>query len=147
MRPRRILRIGILALTVAGCAATPPTAPDALPSDPGDAAPSGSGAQGSFVGVGHRASGTVRFSAKNGVARLDFSADFAVTPVPGPFVYVNTTNNANTGAPLRVSALRSNSGEQSYTFQIPAGVRYTFVLVWCDPFNVPVAEAAVPATP
>ena len=67
--------------------------------------------------------------------------------VPGPFVYVNTTNNATTGRPLRVAALKSNRGAQSYSFLVPAGVSYTWVLVWCDPFNVPVAEAAIPATP
>ncbi|MEO7294714.1 MAG: DM13 domain-containing protein, partial [Candidatus Limnocylindria bacterium] len=60
---------------------------------------------------------------------------------------VNTTNNANTGRPLRVAALRSNSGAQSYSFAVPPGVSYTWVLVWCDPFNVPVAEASIPATP
>lgn len=70
-----------------------------------------------------------------------------MSAVPGPFVYVNTTNNANTGSALRVAALRSNSGAQSFAFQIPAGATYAWVLVWCDPFNVPVAEARLPSTP
>jgi len=109
--------------------------------------PMGSGVTGRFVGVGHRGGGGVRFAVVNGVARLDFSDDFSVDAVPGPFVYVNTTNNANTGRPLRVAALKSNRGAQSYSFLVPAGVSYTWVLVWCDPFNVPVAEAAIPATP
>lgn len=132
-----------------GCnSATPPTAPDAVPVDPGvvmqPAAPVSVAAV-PFSGVGHKAGGSVRFSVANGVGRLDFSEDFSVDAVPGPFVYVNTTNNANTGRPLRVSALRSNRGAQSYSFQIPAGEKYTWVLVWCDPFNVAVAEASVPA--
>ena len=109
--------------------------------------PAAAGATGRFVGVGHRGSGSVRFTAAGGVGRLDFGDDFSVDVVPGPFVYVNTTNNANTGRPLRVSALRANSGAQSYSFQLPAGASYTWVLVWCDPFNVPVAEAAIAATP
>ena len=89
----------------------------------------------------------MNFTAQNGVGRLDFSADFAVSGVPGPFVYLNTTNNANTGKPLRVSALRSNTGAQTYSFQLPAGVTYTYVLIWCDPYNVPVAEAMIPPLP
>ena len=148
---RQIGRTSLLlaALAVAGCnSAVPPTAPDAMLVQPGAAQPpAGSGVAGRWVGVGHSAQGSVRFSAQNGVARLDFSDDFAVGAVPGPFVYVNTTNNANTGTPLRVAALRSNSGAQSYTFQLPAGARYTWVLIWCDPFNVPVGEAQIPATP
>lgn len=102
---------------------------------------------GTFVGVGHVGRGTVRFAAVNGVGQLDFSADFAVTPVPGPYVYLNTTANPNTGTPLRVAPLKSNTGAQTYLFQVPAGVRYTYVLVWCDPNNVPVAQATIPPTP
>ncbi len=68
-------------------------------------------------------------------------------PSPHGTVFVNTTNNANTGRPLRVAALKSNGGAQSYLFAVPPGVSYTWVLVWCDPFNVPVAEASIPATP
>lgn len=129
--------------------ATPPTAPDATPADPGVVMQPavGSGVTGQFVGVGHKGSGSVRFAVANGVGRLDFGDNFSVDAVPGPFVYVNTTNNANTGRPLRVSALRSNRGAQTYSFQIPAGESYTWILVWCDPFNVSVAQAAIPATP
>jgi hypothetical protein len=102
---------------------------------------------GVFAGVGHVGAGSVRFTVANGVGFLEFSSDFVVSGVPGPFVYVNTTNNANTGRPLRVSALKSVRGAQSYTFQLTAGVSYKWVLVWCDPFNVPVAEAEIPPTP
>jgi hypothetical protein len=144
-----IARVGTLLLgcLLWGCSATPPTAPDAVPTAPGTPPPAGSAVQGRFSGVGHRAEGGVRFTAENGRARLEFLSDFSVAEVPGPFVYLNTTNNANTGTPLRVSALRTNSGAQQYDFEVPAGVRYTWVLVWCDPFNTPVAEAAIPATP
>ncbi len=98
---------------------------------------------GRFRGVGHTGAGSVRFTTENGVGRLEFSDDFVVSGVPGPFVYVNTMNNANTGQPLRIAALKSNRGAQTYTFQLVAGVSYRWVLVWCDPFNVPVAEAEV----
>ncbi len=135
-------------LLIGGCgSATPPTAPDAMPVDPGAPPPTGAGSFGTFAGVGHRASGTVRFSAEGGVGRLEFSSDFTVEAVPGPFVYLNTSDNANTGQPLRVAALRNNQGSQSYSFQLPAGVSYTWVLIWCDPFNVPVAEAPITGSP
>ncbi len=137
-----------LSLVIAGCRnAVPPTAPNAMLVEPGPSSMAGSGVLGSFVGVGHTARGSVLFTVANGVGRLEFSADFSVSAVPGPFVYLNTTSNANTGRPLRVAALRSNSGAQSYVFQLPAGESYAFVLVWCDPYNVPVAEARLPAVP
>ena len=142
---------GLLSAAIAagGCSsATPPTAPNAMLVEQGTSQPpAGAGVTGRWVGVGHAVTGSVRISAQNGVARLDFSDDFSVSGVPGPFVYLNTTNNANTGRPLRVSALKSNAGAQSYTFQLPAGTAYTWVLIWCDPFNVPVAEAKIPPTP
>ncbi len=146
-RTNVVVKSALLLLTVACSGATPPMAPDANPVDPMVQLPTGSGVVGRFVGVGHQGSGTVRFTAENGVGHLEFSSDFVVSGVPGPFVYLNTTNNANTGRPLRIAALKSARGAQSYTFQLPVGLTYTWVLVWCDPFNVPVAEAPIPATP
>ncbi len=142
---RWIVAGALFALSCSG--ASPPSAPNALPADVSLPPPSGMGVVGQFRGVGHAGTGSVCFIAENGVGRLEFSSDFAVSGVPGPFVYVNTTNNANSGRPLRVAALKSNRGAQTYTFQLAAGVRYQWVLVWCDPFNVPVAEAQIPATP
>ncbi len=150
MRSFALVASCIAAGILNGCnSATPPTAPDASPADPGVVTQPlpASVAAVPFAGVGHRAGGSVRFSVANGVGRLEFSDDFSVDAVPGPFVYVNTTNNANTGRPIRIAALRSNRGAQSYAFQIPPGERYTWVLVWCDPFNAAVAEAAVLPTP
>ena len=148
MRLMHCSKLLVLAIIIGGCSnATPPTAPTATMVDPGTVAPTAGGATGNFVGVGHEGRGSVRFTVDNGAGRLDFSTDFAVGAVPGPFVYLNTTNNANTGRPLRVAALKSNNGAQTYAFQLPPGVSYTFVLVWCDPFNVAVAQAAIPSAP
>lgn len=146
---RHRIMLGTIATVVAACTSRiPPTAPDAMLVEQGTVSAPGTGVTGRMVGAGgHDAKGAVTFSVKDGVGRLDFSADFTITPGPGPFVYVNTTNNANTGKPLRVAALRSNTGAQSYSFQLPAGVSYTWVLVWCDPFNVALGEASIPATP
>ena len=139
----------VLSLGLCACksAITAPNAPNASPVDAGSPPPAGSGVLANFVGAGgYAGKGSVRFTAQNGVGRLEFSGDFSVSPLPGPFVYLNTTNNPNSGQPLRVSALRSNSGAQTYAFNLPSGVRYTFVLVWCDPFNRAIAEAAIPPT-
>jgi hypothetical protein len=135
-------------LTVAACSsAEPPTAPDAVPIDPGSGVPIGAGVTGRFARTGYAVTGTATLAIENGVARLDFSSDFTIASTPGPVVYLNTTNNPNTGRPLRVGALRSRTGAQQYSFQVPAGVRYAWVIIWCDPFNVGMAEAAIPVTP
>jgi len=147
---RRTILAGLVTVSTALAAcnsAVPPTAPDAMVVEPGMSRPAGNGVTGRWAGVGHAAQGSVRVTVESGVMRLDLSDDFSVSAVPGPFVYVNTTNNANTGRPLRVAALRSNAGAQSYAFQLPDDATYTWVLIWCDPFNVPVAEASIPPTP
>lgn len=138
----RVLAL-LASVPLIACGATPPTAPDAevLPV-PAAGVPTSAVRSGTFSGAGgHQARGTVRLSISDTVGVIEFSADFRVDAVPGPFVYVNTTANANTGQPLRVSALRSSDGAQMYAFRVAPGVNYTYVLVWCDPFNVGVGEA------
>ena len=141
-----LLAAALLSVTACG-SAMPPTAPDAMLVDVTTLPMAGAGVSGRWAGVGHAATGSVRVSVQGGVARVDFSSDFSVSPVPAPYVYLNTTNNPNSGRPLRVAVLASNSGAQSYAFQLPAGTAYTWVLVWCDRYNVAVAEAPIPATP
>jgi len=135
-------------LGLAACSsATPPTAPDAIPLDLAGPVPTGAGVTARFVPTRYAVSGTATLAIENGVARLDFSQDFTIASTPGPVVYLNTTNNPNSGQPLRVAPLRSRSGSQRYTFQVPAGVRYSWIIIWCDPFNVSMAEASIPPTP
>jgi len=95
------------------------------------------------VKTGYAVSGTVVLAIANGVGRLDFSNDFTIAQTPGPVVYINTTNNPNSGQPLRVGILKSRQGAQTYTFQVPTGVTYGWVLVWCDPFNAAMAQADI----
>ncbi len=122
-----------------------PTAPNAAPLEPGAAAPSGSGMVGQLQRTGYAVTGTVSLAIDVSAARLDLSGDFTIGQTPGPTVYLNTTNNPNTGQPLRIGALKSNRGAQSYSFQLPAGApKYTWVIIWCDPFNVAMAEARLP---
>ena len=125
---------------------SPPTAPDATPAAPNATLPAGPGASGRFVRTGYAVTGTATLAVENGVGRLTFSSDFSIGQTPGPFVYLNTTNNPNSGQPLRVAGLKNKSGAQEYVFSVPAGVKYGYVLIWCDPFNVAMAEAKIPTT-
>ncbi len=135
--------IGLLA----GCGATepnPPPVPDAKPADPNLPLPPGPTVESRWTGVGHRAGGRVRLTIGGGRGRLEFLDDFSVEAVPAPYLYLNTTNRPNSGTPLRIARLRLNSGAQQYDFEVPAGAAYAWILVWCDQFNVPVAEAVIP---
>ena len=145
---RRVSVLFVLAMLAACNNATPPTAPDATPLAPDAMTPPVSGGvTAAFKPTGHNVTGSATLAVANGAARLTFSANFSTDQVPGPFVYLNTTNNPNSGKPLRVGALKSRTGSQEYVFSVPPGVSYTYVLIWCDPFNVPMAEANVPPTP
>ncbi len=135
--------VGLLFLA-GGCGASPPLAPDAAPIDPNAPPPAGPTVEAGFVGVGHRAGGRVRLTLGQGRGRLEFQSDFVVDAVPTPYIYLNTTQNPNSGKPLRIALLRANGGGQQYDFEVPAGVEYAWILIWCDRFNVPVAEAAIP---
>jgi Electron transfer DM13 len=141
-------RLLILPMLLLACNnAEPPTAPDAMAIDPGMAAPMGNATTGTFRRTRYDVTGTVQFVVENGVGQLTFSPNFSIAQTPGPTVYLGTTNNPNSGTPLRIGALKARNGAQSYTFQLPAGVRYSWVIIWCDPFNVPMAEAAITPTP
>lgn len=151
---RKTVRLGVAAVFVlaAACSVEPPLAPDAdpLPVDGGSGGgdtPEETptlGLSGRLTGLaGHAASGGVTFSASNGVGSITFADDFRSSPVPDPQVYLNTTTDANQGSPLRISALRSPSGAQTYSFSLPVGITYTHVLVWCDRYNVGVGVAPV----
>jgi len=143
-RAGTLLLVGI---TVACSSATAPTAPDAPPVPPGQAPMTGNGVVGQFVRTGYNVRGSARVVIADGVGQIELSSDFSIAQSPGPFLYLNTTNNPNTGQPLRIASLRDRSGAQRFTFTVPPGVRYTWVVIWCDPFNLPMAEAAIAPVP
>ena len=146
MSPFRLLPLLAL-LAALGCNdAMPPSAPDAVPVDPGTGVPSAPTVTGRWMRTGYAVTGTASLSLTGTTARLELSSDFSIGQAPGPTLYLNTARNPNTGQPLRIGALRSRTGAQSYTFLVPAGVRFTHIIIWCDPFNVPMAEAVIPPT-
>ncbi len=147
-RSNRAILMGAAMTGMFGCNnAEPPMAPNATPIGADMMAPMGTATIGVWRKTRYDVTGTVQMVAQNGVAQLTFSSDFSVAQTPGPVLYVNTTNNPNSGQPLRIGALKARTGAQSYTFQLPPGVRYSWVIIWCDPFNVPMAEAPISLTP
>ena len=139
--------LGVVLLVSVGCSdVSPPTAPDAAPVDPGTSAPMGVGVSGNWVRTGYTVAGRATLVIEGTTAQLDFSSNFSIAQTPGAIVYLNTTSNPNMGQPLRIGALRSFQGAQSYRFQVPLGVRYTRIIIWCDPFNVGMAEVVIPPT-
>ncbi len=148
VRRSRFATYVLFAATLLACSsAVPPTAPDAVPVTPNTPIPAAGAVTGAFTRTGYAVTGAATLAIENGVAQLDFSADFTIGQTPGPVVYLNTTKNPNTGQPLRIGALRSRTGAQRYTFQVPSDTRYSWVIIWCDPFNVAMAQAALPGAP
>jgi hypothetical protein len=141
-------KLFVLAALLLGCSgATPPTAPDAMEVTPGTPTPMGTGVTGRFVKTGYDVTGTATVRIENGVGVIELSSDFNISQTPGPFLYLNTTNNPNSGQPLRIANIRGKTGAQRFTFAVPAGVRYSWVVIWCDPFNVAMAEAPITPVP
>jgi hypothetical protein len=143
-----MLRLGKLVafslpLLMACGGATPPTAADAVVIQPPNMSGglTGPAVSGRLTRTGYNVTGTATLRIENGVGQLDLSSDYSIMQTPGPYLYLNTTNNPNTGTPLRIANIRNVSGAQRYTFSVPAGVNYTWVIIWCDPFNVAMAEA------
>jgi hypothetical protein len=131
------------AMLLAACGVSPPSAPNAGPANPppGGGSP-GSTLTGQFAGLqGHSAAGGVTVELAGGVATITLASDFSSTTVPDPHLYLNTVSDANVGQPIRIARLTSAQGAQVYTAQVPAGVAYRYVLVWCDQANVGVGAA------
>jgi len=149
MRPRNhSLPLVLLLSAMLACnTAEPPMAPNAVPVGGDGMMPMGAPTTGVWRRTRYDVTGSLQLVTENGVAQLTFSPDFSIAQTPGPVVYLNTTNNPNTGQPLRLGALKARRGAQSYTFQLPPNVQYRWVIIWCDPFNVPMAEAEIPPIP
>ena len=107
----------------------------------------GVGVTGRFVKTRYDVTGTGTLNVVNGIGELVLSSDFSITQTPDPVLYINTTNDPNTGRPLRIASLKGKQGAQRFTFTVPANVRYSWLIIWCDPFNVPMAEAAITPVP
>lgn len=127
--------------------APPPPAPTATPV-PSAPAP-GVISQGAFRDgePGHTGSGTARIVRDaEGQLFLRFE-NFSVTNGPDLRVYLSTTDGYG-GSPLELGKLKATDGNQNYA--IPAGVdvsAFRSALIWCEPFRVLFAIAALEETP
>jgi Electron transfer DM13 len=143
LRLRSLLSFALPVLALACGGASAPTAPDAVQVQPPLAGGglTGPAVSGRLVKTGYTVTGTATLRIANGIGQLDLSSDYAIMQTPGPFLYLNTTNNPNSGSPLRIATVKNLTGAQRFTFSVPAGVDYSWVIIWCDPFNVAMAEA------
>lgn len=118
---------------------------------PGDAMPGRAGAQGpdaaavtragEFEGVaGHRAEGTAKVISAGGSEYLRFE-DFEVTN--GPDLRVYLTKGGDVGGGVHVAKLKGSRGDQNYDITGLGAAEYDTAVVYCQPFGVHFARAAL----
>lgn len=129
-------------LTAAACSAP---APATAPSVPAAASTVSASAPtvlaGTFSGRSdHVTTGAVTITGSAGNYTLTLGTDFTLDGAPDPVVGFG--RNGTYDAASKVSPLKSNAGEQSYTLPAsfdPANV--SEVYIWCEQFNVPLGVA------
>ena len=99
---------------------------------------------GPLSGIDHRASGTVAIYTRGTERQLIGLEEFDIQPGPAYVLYVvNGDDRHDIDGGHRLQKLRGNRGTQFY--DAPADVDLTqgswTVLVWCETFDVPVANA------
>jgi hypothetical protein len=97
-----------------------------------------------LTGIDHRATGTVSLYRSDDGSHVVGLEQIDIQPGPDYDVYlVPGTDQQDPGDGIRLDDLRGNQGTQYY--EIPAGTtigdRSWTVLVWCQIFDVPVANA------
>lgn len=106
-------------------------------------------AAGTFVGrAGHagRGDGELHRLA-DGSIEVRFAANFGSSGVPGPVVFLTSRQDMGSSidmqADVNLGTLKSPSGAQSYAVPAGAEVGRRNVFVYCQPFRVEVAKAAL----
>lgn len=115
--------------------ATPTTAPAADPEVIGT---------GTLGGIDHRAEGTVNFYRRADGTHVVGLEGIDVQPGPDYDVYVVPgTDRRDLGDALRLDDLRGNQGTQFYDVGggVDLGSGSWTVLIWCETFSVPIANA------
>jgi hypothetical protein len=132
------------------------SAPDATPIDAGPAGELDAGATalelvGAFQGRGgYDAAGTATLRTSADGLELIFSDDFASAAVPGPVVVVtgrSSIGTALTDADTLVARLDGDSiaGPNTFAVDLDAPPDPAFVFIYCEPFGVETARAALEA--
>ena len=134
--------------TAAPAASAPPTASVAVAPPPTAAPPSAAGPVrvrvGQFRGIDHRASGTVAVYRQPDGRYVVGLENFDIQPGPDYDLYVVPgADRQKRDNGTRLDDLRGNRGTQFY--EVPASIDLSngewSVLVWCQTFGVPVANA------
>lgn len=126
-------------------------APEAAPLQPADVEPAAPETvadravvllgNGQLEGIDHRAHGTVRLHEVDGAGVVAFAA-IDVEGTVGPSVHLVPRGSRTPHGGVRLGPLEAERG--SFTTAVPAGAdlrRDWSLLIWCDPFDVPIAVA------
>jgi hypothetical protein len=96
---------------------------------------------GDLQGIDHSASGRIVLFAESGGGLVRFE-DVDIEGSVGPSVHLVPAGKRRPGDGIRLGDLKAERG--SFSYRVPASVdlrqRWT-VLVWCDPYDVPIAAA------
>lgn len=126
---------GPVAMLVAPAApAAPAEAPPLAPAPPTERSAA-------LDGIGHTASGTISLRDVDGVTYLVFK-DVDIEGSVGPSVHLVRNGSRTPGGGVRLGPLKAERG--SFSYRLPASVdgsRSWSVLVWCDPYDTPIAAA------
>lgn len=121
---------------------------DAETSDAADAATADETliATGDFVNVDYQTSGSAQFwRLADGSYEVRLTSDFSTQGVPGPALALSPRNplgGSIDADELDIGGLDSNSGMQSYSLPGPP-TDYAYTWIWCEPFGLDVAYAAM----
>jgi len=86
---------------------------------------------------GHGAGGTARIVSRSGQQVLELGSDFRIDSGRNDVYLANSPNGISSGD-LNLGDMKAVSGAQSY--DIPGdGTGYRYVLLWCRPFQIPIA--------
>lgn len=128
-----------------GPAPSPSSSPDPAspPAPPAPSPPAGPRelSSGGLVGIGHSGSGRTALYAVDGRTVLRFE-DVDIEGTPGPAVYLVPKGARTPDGGVGLGALTAERG--SFGYDLPVGVDGSAdwtVLVWCEPFDTPVAAS------
>ncbi len=95
---------------------------------------------GAFEGINHRANGTGALYSYHGSYLVAFEKiDF--DQQPGPVVYLVAKGARSPSGGIKLGAMKGNKGSFSYTLPSLDVSKAWTILVWCDPYNTPIAAA------
>lgn len=103
--------------------------------------PASTDSSGRLEGIGHAARGTVHLRTGAGATYLVFD-DVDIEGTVGPSVHLVAPGRRSPSGGIRVGDLKAEKG--TFSYRLPAHVDVTrawSVLVWCDPYDTPIARA------